>query len=65
MTISPGDTLSVKVWENVDTGLLAGIGQKVTTLEAIQVDQSGEDLLVLRRAHPRPPARAPTSFARR
>ena len=40
--ISPGDTLSVKVWENVDTGLLAGIGQKVTTLEAIQVDQSGE-----------------------
>jgi polysaccharide biosynthesis/export protein len=41
-TISPGDTVSVKVWENVDTGLLAGVGQKVTTLEAIQVDQSGE-----------------------
>jgi polysaccharide export outer membrane protein len=41
-TINPGDTVSVKVWENVDTGLLAGVGQKVTTLEAIQVDQSGE-----------------------
>jgi polysaccharide export outer membrane protein len=41
-TIRPGDTVSVKVWENVDTGLLAGVGQKVTTLEAIQVDQSGE-----------------------
>ena len=30
------------VWENVDTGLLAGVGQKATTLEAIQVDQSGD-----------------------
>ncbi len=41
-TISPGDTVSVRVWENVDTGLLAGAGQKVTTLEAIPVDQQGE-----------------------
>jgi polysaccharide export outer membrane protein len=41
-TIRPGDTLSVAVWENVDTGLLVGVGQKATTLEAIQVDQSGE-----------------------
>jgi polysaccharide export outer membrane protein len=40
-TINPGDTLSVRVWENVDTGLLAGVGQKATALEAIQVDQSG------------------------
>ena len=39
--ISPGDTLSVRVWENVDTGLLAGVGQKATALEAIQVDQTG------------------------
>ena len=41
-TIRPGDTVAVRVWENVDTGLLAGVGQKVTTLEAIPVDQSGE-----------------------
>lgn len=40
--IAPGDTLSVRVWENVDTGLLVGIGQRETTLEEIQVDQSGE-----------------------
>jgi polysaccharide export outer membrane protein len=39
--INPGDTLSVRVWENVDTGLLAGVGQKATELEAIQVDQTG------------------------
>ena len=30
------------VWENVDAGLLVGVGQKATTLEAIQVDQSGD-----------------------
>jgi polysaccharide biosynthesis/export protein len=41
-TIAAGDTLSVTVWENVDTGLLAGVGQKVTNLEAIQVDQGGD-----------------------
>ena len=41
-TIRPGDTLSVAVWENVDTGLLVGVGQKATTLQAIQVDQSGD-----------------------
>lgn len=39
--ISAGDRLSVSVWENVDAGLLAGIGQKVTVLEELQVDQSG------------------------
>ena len=41
-TIRPGDTISVGIWENVDAGLLVGVGQKATTLEAIQVDQSGE-----------------------
>jgi len=39
--ISPGDTLSVTVWENVDTGLLAGVGQRVAVLEQMQVDESG------------------------
>jgi polysaccharide export outer membrane protein len=39
--ISPGDRLAVTVWESVDTGLLAGVGQKVTAVEEIQVDQSG------------------------
>ncbi|HRO10784.1 polysaccharide biosynthesis/export family protein [Amaricoccus sp.] len=40
-TIRAGDLVSVNVWENVDTGLLAGIGQRVTPLERIQVDQMG------------------------
>jgi polysaccharide export outer membrane protein len=39
--ISPGDRVSVTVWENVDTGLLAGVGQKVTALDEIQVDAEG------------------------
>lgn len=39
--ISAGDRVSVTVWENVDTGLLAGVGQKVTALEEIQVDEQG------------------------
>jgi polysaccharide export outer membrane protein len=39
--ISPGDRVSVTVWENVDTGLLAGVGQKVTALDEIQVDEQG------------------------
>ncbi len=39
--ISPGDRVSVTVWENVDTGLLAGVGQKVTALDEIQVDAQG------------------------
>ena len=39
--IAPGDVLSVTVWENVDNGLLASVGQKVTLLQEIQVDQSG------------------------
>ncbi len=39
--IAPGDILSVTVWENVENGLLASIGQKVTLLQEIQVDQNG------------------------
>ena len=41
-TIRAGDTLSVTVWENADTSLLAGAGERVTTLDALQVDESGE-----------------------
>lgn len=41
-TIRPGDRISVTVWENVDNGLLAGVGQKTTILQEIQVDQSGD-----------------------
>ncbi len=40
-TIAPGDTLSVRVWENVDRGILSGVGQRAAGLEALQVDQSG------------------------
>ncbi|WP_275982167.1 polysaccharide biosynthesis/export family protein [Frigidibacter sp. ROC022] len=40
-TISPGDTLSLTVWENVDDGLLAPQGANATVLEEIQVDGSG------------------------
>lgn len=39
--IRPGDVVSVTVWENVENGLLASIGQKVTLLQEIQVDQNG------------------------
>jgi polysaccharide export outer membrane protein len=39
--ISAGDVLSVTVWENVDNGLLASVGQKVTFIQDIQVDQNG------------------------
>lgn len=40
--ISAGDMLSVTVWENVDNGLLASVGQKVTFIQDIQVDQKGQ-----------------------
>ncbi|MEO1549174.1 MAG: polysaccharide biosynthesis/export family protein [Pseudomonadota bacterium] len=40
-TIKPGDVLSITVWENVDNGLLATAGQKVTLLDGIQVDEAG------------------------
>ncbi len=39
--ISSGDRVTVTVWENVDTGLLAGVGQKVTALNELQVDAQG------------------------
>lgn len=39
--IRPGDVLGITVWENVDVGLLAGVGQNATTLSEIQVDSSG------------------------
>jgi polysaccharide export outer membrane protein len=39
--ISRGDVLSVTVWENIDNGLLASVGQKVTLLQEVQVDQEG------------------------
>ncbi|SFE63315.1 polysaccharide biosynthesis/export family protein [Roseivivax sediminis] len=40
-TISPGDTLGLTIWENVDDGLLAGEGTNATLLEEVQVDGSG------------------------
>lgn len=39
--IHPGDTLTVTIWENVENGLFSSLGQKVTTLPAVQVDQLG------------------------
>lgn len=41
-TIRAGDTISVRVWENVDNGILAGVGQRAANLEALRVDQSGD-----------------------
>lgn len=41
-TIRAGDTISVRVWENVDNGILAGVGQRAANLEALHVDQSGD-----------------------
>lgn len=39
--ISPGDTLSLTIWENVDDGLLAGAATKQTNLAEVQVDGEG------------------------
>lgn len=39
--IRPGDVLALSIWENVDDGLLAGPGSKVTVLNQLQVDGSG------------------------
>jgi polysaccharide export outer membrane protein len=41
-TIRAGDTISVRVWENVDNGILAGVGQRAANLEALRVGQSGD-----------------------
>lgn len=40
-TIQPGDTLGLRIWENVETGLLSGTGTGATALEEVQVDGSG------------------------
>ena len=40
-TIRPGDTLGLQIWENVDDGLLASLGQTSTTLQQLQVDSDG------------------------
>ena len=39
--IRPGDTLGLMIWENVDDGLLAGLGQSSTQLQQLQVDSAG------------------------
>ncbi len=39
--INRGDVLAITVWENVDNGIFAVNGSKVTPLEGIQVDQLG------------------------
>ncbi|WBU65683.1 polysaccharide biosynthesis/export family protein [Paracoccus aerodenitrificans] len=39
--IRPGDTLGLMIWENVDDGLLASLGQSSTSLEQLQVDSNG------------------------
>ncbi|OUS04479.1 hypothetical protein A9Q96_16210 [Rhodobacterales bacterium 52_120_T64] len=39
--IHAGDTLTITIWENVENGLFSTLGQKVTTLPAMRVDQLG------------------------
>ena len=39
--ISPGDTLGLTIWENVDDALFAGQGTNSTSLEEMQVDGAG------------------------
>ena len=40
-TIRPGDTLGLAIWENVDDGLLTGVGGNATQLDELQVDGQG------------------------
>ena len=40
-TINPGDTLGLTIFENVNDGLLASAGQKVSALTEVQVDGQG------------------------
>ncbi len=40
-TISPGDTLGITIWENVDDGLLVIEGANAAVLEEVQVDGAG------------------------
>ncbi|MEO0566640.1 MAG: polysaccharide biosynthesis/export family protein [Pseudomonadota bacterium] len=39
--IRPGDVLGLRIWENVDNGLLAATGGNQTGLDQVQVDGSG------------------------
>lgn len=39
--IRPGDTLGLRIWENVEDGLLASGGTKATELTEVQVDDEG------------------------
>ncbi|WP_313137158.1 polysaccharide biosynthesis/export family protein [Paracoccus jeotgali] len=39
--IRPGDVLGLMIWENVDDGLLVGLGQSSTQLQQLQVDSQG------------------------
>jgi polysaccharide biosynthesis/export protein len=39
--IQPGDTLSLQIWENVETGLLTGASAGSTALDEVQVDGDG------------------------
>ena len=40
-TIRPGDTLALRIWENVEDGLLASAGSGGAPLDEIQVDGNG------------------------
>jgi len=40
-TIRAGDVLGLSIWENVDDGLLASLGQSSTQLQQLQVDSNG------------------------
>lgn len=39
--IRPGDVLGLMIWENVDSGLMAQMGQSATDLQQVQVDGDG------------------------
>ena len=39
--VRPGDVLGLSIWENVDDGLLASMGQSSTQLQQLQVDSQG------------------------
>lgn len=39
--LRPGDTLTLRIWENVDKGLLATEGTGATPLEELQIDDGG------------------------
>ena len=39
--VRPGDVLGLSIWENVDDGLLASLGQSSTQLTELQVDSQG------------------------